>query len=126
VPASAQLVDIDSDAGREGSHPGMRGRAHPVRTIPVQRPPGKVASPGSALHAAGERSRDVSPRRYEFRVAGRLSDETRAAFPGLKVIDVPAETLIYGDVVDESHLHGVLAMIQNLGLRVVSLNQIPD
>jgi hypothetical protein len=97
-----------------------------VRTIPERHPLGKVASPGSAPHAAAERSRDVSPRRYEFRVAGRLSDETRAAFPDMKVIDVPAETLIYGDVVDEFHLHGVLAMIQNLGLHVVSMNQIPD
>jgi hypothetical protein len=68
----------------------------------------------------------VSPRRYEFRVAGRLSDNSRAAFSDMKVIDVPAETLIYGDVVDESHLLGVLALIQNLGLRVVSMNQIPE
>jgi hypothetical protein len=68
----------------------------------------------------------VSPRRYEFRVAGRLSDNTRAAFSDMKVIDVPAETLIYGDVVDESHLLGVLALIQNLGLRVVAMNQIPE
>jgi hypothetical protein len=80
----------------------------------------------SVPHAARERSHDVSPRRYEFRVAGRLSDETRAAFPDMRVVDVPAETLIYGDVVDEAHLHGVLAVIQNLGLRVVSMNQIPE
>lgn len=44
----------------------------------------------------------------------------------MKVIDVPAETLICGDVVDESHRLGVLALIQNLGLRVVSMNQITD
>jgi len=66
------------------------------------------------------------PRRYEFRVTGRLSEETRAAFPDMKVIDLPAETLIYGAVVDESQLLGVLALIQDLGLRVVSMNQIPD
>lgn len=68
----------------------------------------------------------MHPRRYEFRVTGRLSDETRAAFPDMNVIDLPAETLIYGAVVDESHLLGVLALIQNLGLHVVSMNQIPD
>jgi len=44
----------------------------------------------------------------------------------MKVIDVPAETLICGDVVDESHRFGVLTPIQNLGLRVVSMNQIQD
>ena len=26
---------------------------------------------------------------------------------------------------DESHLHGVLALIQTLGLRVVSVNEVP-
>ena len=44
----------------------------------------------------------------------------------MKVIDVPAETLICGDVVDESHRFGVLTLIQNLGLRVVSMNRIQD
>ncbi|TWF82158.1 hypothetical protein FHX44_118103 [Pseudonocardia hierapolitana] len=44
----------------------------------------------------------------------------------MKVIDVPGETLICGDVVDESHRLGVLALIQNLGLRVVSMNQVQD
>lgn len=64
-------------------------------------------------------------RRYEFRVAGLLSDSTRGAFPDMAVRDAPAETIISGDVVDESHLHGVLALIQALGLRVVSLNEVP-
>jgi hypothetical protein len=44
----------------------------------------------------------------------------------MKVIDVPAETLIGGDVVDESDQLGVLTLIQNLGLRVVSMNRIQD
>jgi hypothetical protein len=44
----------------------------------------------------------------------------------MQVIDVPAETLICGDVVDESDQLGVLTLIQNLGLRVVSMNHIPD
>lgn len=43
----------------------------------------------------------------------------------MAVRDAPAETIISGDVVDESHLHGVLALIQTLGLRVVSVNEVP-
>jgi hypothetical protein len=65
-------------------------------------------------------------RRYEFRVAGRLSERTRAAFPDMTVLDAPAETIIFGEVIDESHMHGVLVLIQNLGLRVVSVNQVRD
>jgi hypothetical protein len=68
----------------------------------------------------------VTARHYEFRVAGRLSEATREAFPDMTVRDAPAETIILGEVVDESHLHGVLAMIQNLGLRVVSLHEVPQ
>ena len=68
----------------------------------------------------------MTTRRYEFRVAGRLSEHTRGAFPDMTVLDAPPETIIRGDVIDDSHLHGVLALIQSLGLRVVSMNQVAD
>ena len=68
----------------------------------------------------------MKSRHYEFRVAGRLSEHTRGAFPDMTVLEAPPETIIYGDVIDESHLHGVLALIQNLGLRVVSIYQVHD
>lgn len=61
--------------------------------------------------------------RYEFRVAGLVSERTRCAFPGMTVSDAPAETIIVGEVIDESHLHAVLSLIQDLGLRVVSVNR---
>lgn len=67
----------------------------------------------------------MSSRRYEFRVAGWLSDHTRGAFPDLEVVDAPPETIIYGDILDEAQLHGVLAVMQDLGLRVVSLHEVP-
>jgi hypothetical protein len=63
--------------------------------------------------------------RYEFRVAGLVSQRSRGAFPDMVVVDAPPETIIVGDVEDESHLHGVLALIQSLGLRVVSLHEMP-
>jgi hypothetical protein len=66
----------------------------------------------------------VTSQRYEFRVAGLLSERTRGAFPDMTVVDAPPETVILGEVVDESHLHGVLALIQDLGLRIVAVNQV--
>lgn len=63
--------------------------------------------------------------RYEFRVAGRLSDRTRCAFDDMVVRDAPPETIVYGEVLDESHLHGVLALIRDLGLHVVSVHEVP-
>jgi hypothetical protein len=65
-------------------------------------------------------------RRYEFRVAGRLSERAQGAFTDMSVHDAPPETVISGEVVDDAHLHGVLAQIQNLGLHVVSVLQIPS
>jgi len=41
------------------------------------------------------------------------------------VTDAPPETIIIGEVQDDSHLHGVLAQIRSLGLRVVSMYEVP-
>lgn len=68
---------------------------------------------------------DVSGR-FEIRVQGRLSERARAAFPGMVVVDVPAETVIRGWSDDADEVHGVLDRIQALGLRLVSLQQTPD
>lgn len=43
----------------------------------------------------------VPERRYEFRIAGRLSEQARAAFDGMDIDDVAAETVISGEVNDE-------------------------
>lgn len=66
-----------------------------------------------------------SSRRYEFRVAGLLSDRAQGAFPDMSIRHAPPETIILGEVLDESHLHGVLAVIQDLGLHVVSVHEVP-
>ena len=66
----------------------------------------------------------MTVQRYEFRVAGLVSERTRGAFPDMTVTDAPAETIILGEVLDESHLNAVLALILDLGLRVVSVNQV--
>ena len=63
--------------------------------------------------------------RFEIRVSGHLSERVRAAFPGMDVEDVPAETVISGRAHDEDEVHGLLSRIQSLGLQVVSLRQTP-
>lgn len=64
--------------------------------------------------------------RYEFRITGRLSDATQRAFPGMVVHDAPPETIIVGALADEAQLFGVLSLIQTLGLRLVSVQQVPE
>lgn len=66
----------------------------------------------------------VSGTDYEFRVSGRLSDQARRAvgdFGELHVVESPPETLLYCVGADESRLHGVLVLLEQLGLHVVSV-----
>jgi hypothetical protein len=64
--------------------------------------------------------------RYQIRVAERLSDESRAAFRDMLISEVPPQTVLEGEVVDESHLHGIIIQLQVLGITVVSVHPIPD
>jgi hypothetical protein len=63
-------------------------------------------------------------RRYEVRVTGRLSQRARDAFSDMDVAEVTAETVISGLVHRDEQLHDLLAMVQSLGLHVVSVQQV--
>lgn len=65
-------------------------------------------------------------RRYEFRITGKLSEGARDAFPGMSVAEVPAETVITGDVDDDGDIQEILTVIQSLGLQLVSVRRAPD
>ena len=62
--------------------------------------------------------------RYEFRVDGVMSDEARAVFADMRITELPRQTLIDGEVMDESHLRGVIAQLDSLGLKLISA--LPD
>jgi hypothetical protein len=68
----------------------------------------------------------MAPQRFEFRVNGPVSEDARYALCGLAVVDAPAETIIVGEVTDESHLHGVLALIRSLDLHLISVHEVQD
>ena len=63
-------------------------------------------------------------RRYEVRVSGRLSQRARDAFASMDVAEVTAETVISGQVEQDEQLHELLAIVQSLGLHVVSVQQV--
>jgi hypothetical protein len=65
---------------------------------------------------------------YEFRVSGRLSERAQHAigdFSEMRIVPAPPETLLYGAVTDQAHLHGILAFLESLGLQIVSVRQLP-
>jgi len=63
--------------------------------------------------------------RYEFRIDGLLTDEARAAFADMRITEAPPQVVVDGEVLDESHLHGIIAQFQALGLTVASVLPIP-
>ena len=71
----------------------------------------------------------MSRQQYEFRVRGRLSERAQHAvgdFSEMRIVPAPPETMLYGTVTDQAHLHGILAFLDNLGLQIVSVHQMPS
>ncbi len=77
--------------------------------------------------AGGPEPDDDPPVRYEFLLAGRLSDRVIASFPELRARSGPAGgTVMFGEVSDAAHLRGLLDRFQNLAVSVVEMRQLPD
>ena len=64
--------------------------------------------------------------RYEIRVDGHVSETLAEAFPELDHVVMSGQTVLYGQIIDEAHLYGLLARCQSLGLRVVEMRQLPE
>jgi hypothetical protein len=64
--------------------------------------------------------------RYEIRIEGHLSETLAKAFPELDHVVMSGQTILFGPVVDEAQLYGLLARCQSLGLRVMEMRQLPE
>lgn len=64
---------------------------------------------------------------YQIRVKGHLDKRWSDWFDGL-TITYPSndETLLYGQVVDQTALHGLLAKIRDLGLSLLSVERVEN
>ena len=74
-----------------------------------------------------ERNRSRGAQRptiYRIVVRGELSRRFSTAFEGMTLLAGDGETSISGPVVDQSHLHGLLDRVRDLGLELVSVNAI--
>jgi hypothetical protein len=61
---------------------------------------------------------------YEIRIKGRLSDSLSGAFEDFVSSVRPAETVMRGELRDQSELHGVLETIQSLGLELIEVRKL--
>lgn len=68
---------------------------------------------------------DTPPDIYEIRITGHLSPEWMEWFEGLTVSpEEGGNTLLAGPVADQAALHGLLKKIRDLGMVLVSVNQV--
>jgi uncharacterized protein YidB (DUF937 family) len=69
--------------------------------------------------------RHHDPGRYEIRIQGHLDARWTAWFDGLRLTrESGGTTLIEGDVVDQSALHGLLQKLRDAGLPLISVTQV--
>lgn len=68
---------------------------------------------------------DTHPSLYEIRIAGHLSPQWMDWFEGLTVtLEDNGNTLLSGPVADQAALHGLLKKVRDLGMPLVSVNQV--
>lgn len=63
---------------------------------------------------------------YEFHLNGDAREQVREAFPNLQIEELPPALIAQGRMMDESHLHGVLAGLQSMGFTIVSVRRLPE
>ena len=80
----------------------------------------------SETHASTGKRHEAG--RYDIRLKGHLDTRWATWFDGLTLTnDSDGSTLIHGSVVDQAALHGLLGKVRDVGLPLVSVNQVePD
>jgi hypothetical protein len=73
----------------------------------------------------GKGGGNVAPVRYRIRVRGRLTERLGSAFGGMTLEPAPGQTVLVGEIVDQSHLFGVLDRVRSLGLELISVEPSP-
>ncbi|AOS62929.1 hypothetical protein [Actinoalloteichus hymeniacidonis] len=65
-------------------------------------------------------------RSYELRVAGRSVYRIAQVFPEMSVGRNTQEAILRGTILDDAALHSLLVRVQTLGLRLLSIHQVPS
>jgi hypothetical protein len=60
---------------------------------------------------------------YQIVVRGEISKRYAMAFEGMEMETKSGRTILTGEIIDNSHLHGILDRIIALGLELVSVEE---
>jgi hypothetical protein len=58
-------------------------------------------------------------------MGAELSAQYAAAFGGMEMETKDGATILTGEIIDQPHLHGILARINGLGLELLSVESFP-
>lgn len=64
-------------------------------------------------------------RKISIKIKGHLDASWKDWFEGLEISE-EYNTVLYGKVIDEAHIHGVLGKIRDLNLKLLSVDVIED
>ena len=63
---------------------------------------------------------------YRIVVRSELSARYAAAFEGMEMEARGGQTILTGEVIDQSHLHGILNRLNGLGVKLVTVETLPE
>ena len=63
---------------------------------------------------------------YRIVTRSELGERYAAAFDGMQMEARDGQTILIGEIIDQSHLFGILERINRLGLQLLSVQALPD
>jgi hypothetical protein len=63
---------------------------------------------------------------YQIVVQSELSNRYAVAFEGMEMETKHGDTILTGEVIDQPQLYGILGRINGLGLKLVSVQALPE
>ena len=67
----------------------------------------------------------MAPVRYRISVRGRLTERLGSAFDDMILEPTAGQTVLVGEIRDQSHLYSVLERVRSLGLELVGVEPSP-
>lgn len=64
--------------------------------------------------------------RTKILIQGHLAKQWENSFEGMKISYAGDNTILSGNIKDEAHLHGVLNIIRDLNIKLISVNPVEN
>jgi hypothetical protein len=87
---------------------------------------GSISPPAAQGFAAVMNGESAIGRQYRLVLRGELSDRFAGEFEGMHMERVAGTTVLSGNVVDQTHLYGLLGRLPELGIELVSVAPVGD